>query len=178
MQTAAILPEDDGAGRSPPDKNGDEQDQGRRANEKRKRSHYIEYPLCHQFPGDGWGRAVNQQRLARKLIELGFSIVATRRTRSHFLAEGIDAECINKVAEGQPHIVDAMIEGKIHLVINTTEGAQAIADSFSLRRTALTNSIPYYTTVAGARAAVAAIEALRRGALEVAPLQSYLSGSV
>jgi carbamoyl-phosphate synthase large subunit len=80
--------------------------------------------------------------------------------------------------EGRPHIVDAMTEGTIQLVINTTEGAQAIADSFSLRRTALTNSIPYYTTVAGARAAVAAIEALRRGALEVAPLQAYLSGSV
>jgi carbamoyl-phosphate synthase large subunit len=115
--------------------------------------------------------------IARKLTELGFTIVATERTQNHFLAEGIPAKRINKVLEGQPHIVDAMIDGEIQLVINTTEGAQAIADSFSLRRTALTNSIPYYTTVAGARAAVAAIEALRRGALEVAPLQSYLSGS-
>jgi carbamoyl-phosphate synthase large subunit len=115
--------------------------------------------------------------IAQKLVELGFAIVATERTQEHFLARGIAAERINKVLEGQPHIVDAMIDGEIQLVINTTEGAQAIADSFSLRRTALTNSIPYYTTVAGARAAVAAIEALRRGALEVAPLQSYLSGS-
>jgi carbamoyl-phosphate synthase large subunit len=115
--------------------------------------------------------------IARKLIELGFRIVATQRTQAHFTSEGIAAERVNKVLEGQPHIVDAMIDGEIQLVINTTEGAQAIADSFSLRRTALTNSIPYYTTVAGARAAVAAIEALRRGALEVAPLQSYLSGS-
>ena len=115
--------------------------------------------------------------IARKLIELGFRIVATQHTREHFQAEGLESDHINKVLEGQPHIVDAMIDGEIQLVINTTEGAQAIADSFSLRRTALTNSIPYYTTVAGARAAVAAIEALRRGALEVAPLQSYLSGS-
>ena len=115
--------------------------------------------------------------IARKLVALGFTIVATERTQQHFLADGVSAERINKVLEGQPHIVDAMIDGEIQLVINTTEGAQAIADSFSLRRTALTNSIPYYTTVAGARAAVAAIEALRRGALEVAPLQSYLSGS-
>jgi carbamoyl-phosphate synthase large subunit len=115
--------------------------------------------------------------IARKLIELGFEVVATERTQEYFNAQGIAAARINKVLEGQPHIVDAMIDGEIQLVINTTEGGQAIADSFSLRRTALTNSIPYYTTVAGARAAVAAIEALRRGALEVAPLQSYLSGS-
>ncbi len=115
--------------------------------------------------------------IAQKLITLGFSVVATESTQKHFEAQGIPAERINKVLEGQPHIVDAMIDGEIQLVINTTEGAQAIADSFSLRRTALTNSIPYYTTVAGARAAVAAIEALRRGPLEVAPLQSYLSGS-
>jgi carbamoyl-phosphate synthase large subunit len=115
--------------------------------------------------------------IARKLIALGFQVVATESTQKHFQAQGIAAERINKVLEGQPHIVDAMIDREIQLVINTTEGAQAIADSFSLRRTALTNSIPYYTTVAGARAAVAAIEALRRGPLEVAPLQSYLSGS-
>jgi carbamoyl-phosphate synthase large subunit len=115
--------------------------------------------------------------IARRLIALGFSIVATERTLAHFLGAGIEASRVNKVLEGQPHIVDAMIDGEIQLVINTTEGAQAIADSFSLRRTALTNSIPYYTTVAGARAAVTAIEALRRGPLEVAPLQSYLGGS-
>jgi carbamoyl-phosphate synthase large subunit len=115
--------------------------------------------------------------IAQKLIALGFQVVATESTQKHFQAQGIGAERINKVLEGQPHIVDAMIDGEIQLVINTTEGAQAIADSFSLRRTALTNSIPYYTTVAGARAAVAAIEALRRGPLEVTPLQSYLSGS-
>jgi|GEM_PF-2831187 len=80
---------------------------------------------------------------------------------------------VNKVQEGRPDIVDDMRSGRIQLIFNTTEGAQAIADSFSLRRTALTHNIPYYTTVAGARAAVQAIGALRRGSLEVAPLQSY-----
>jgi carbamoyl-phosphate synthase large subunit len=81
---------------------------------------------------------------------------------------------VNKVREGRPHIVDRMLSGAVQLVFNTTEGVQAIADSFSLRRTALTNGIPYYTTVAGARAAVQAIAALRTGNLEVASLQSYL----
>ena len=76
---------------------------------------------------------------------------------------------VNKVQEGRPHVVDAMRSGRVQLVFNTTEGAQAISDSFSLRRTALTHGIPYYTTVAGARAAVQAIGALREGSLEVAP---------
>ena len=84
---------------------------------------------------------------------------------------------INKVLEGRPHVVDAMISGQVQLVFNTVEGAQATADSFSLRRAALTNGICYYTTVAGARAAVHAIETLTVGSLEVAPLQSYLSGT-
>ena len=88
--------------------------------------------------------------------------------------QGLPVVSVNKVQEGRPDIVDEMRSGKIQLVFNTTEGAQAIADSFSLRRTALTHNIPYYTTVAGARAAVQAIGALRRGCLEVAPLQSYL----
>src|SRR5207245_11341130 len=83
-----------------------------------------------------------------------------------------------KVQEGRPDIVDRMRSGGVQLVFNTTEGAQAIADSFSLRRTALTHSIPYYTTVAGARAAVQAIGALRQGCLEVAHLQTYRSSPV
>ena len=68
---------------------------------------------------------------------------------------------------GRPHIVDAMKNGDVHLVFNTSEGRQAMSDSFSLRQTALMGSIPYYTTVAGMRAAVEAIAALRAGALEV-----------
>ena len=80
---------------------------------------------------------------------------------------------INKVLEGRPHLVDAIADGAVSLILNTTEGAQAISDSFSLRRAALMNKVPYYTTVAGSRAAVNAIAALRRGGLEVATLQSY-----
>ena len=87
---------------------------------------------------------------------------------------GCRCDTVNKVQEGRPHIVDEMRSFRVQLVFNTTEGAQAIADSFSLRRTALTHGIPYYTTVAGVRAAVQAIGALRQGCLEVAPLQSYL----
>jgi carbamoyl-phosphate synthase large subunit len=114
---------------------------------------------------------------ARKLATLGFTIVATSGTARHLEGQGLSVEIVNKVLEGRPHIVDAMQNGDIHLVLNTTEGAQAIADSYTLRRTALTQKIPYYTTVAGARAAVAAIEAMQRGSLEVAPLQSYFNGA-
>jgi carbamoyl-phosphate synthase large subunit len=110
----------------------------------------------------------------RRLIEMGFSLVATNGTAETLSAAGLPVVPVNKVHEGRPHIVDRMLSGAVQLVFNTTEGAQAIADSFSLRRTALTNGIPYYTTVAGARAAVQAIAALRAGNLEVAPLQSYL----
>ena len=115
--------------------------------------------------------------IARALHEMGFTLLATDGTARVFAAADLPVKRINKVLEGQPHIVDAMVDGEVHLVINTTEGAQTIADSFSLRRTALVNNIPYYTTVAGARAAVAAITVLRNGSLEVEPLQSYLTGS-
>jgi carbamoyl-phosphate synthase large subunit len=75
-------------------------------------------------------------------------------------------------------VVDAMINGEIQLMINTTaEGAQTLADSFSLRRTALMEGIPHYTTMAGARAAVEAISALQTDSLEVESLQSYLAGT-
>jgi carbamoyl-phosphate synthase large subunit len=84
---------------------------------------------------------------------------------------------VAKVLEGRPHVVDAIKSGGVQLMFNTTEGAPAIADSFSLRRSALMQNIPYYTTVAGAVAAVEAIATLRSGSLDVAPLQSYFSGS-
>jgi carbamoyl-phosphate synthase large subunit len=110
----------------------------------------------------------------RRLVEMGFELVATKGTASGLAGAGLVVTAVNKVREGRPHIVDRMLSGGVQLVFNTTEGSQAIADSFSLRRTALTHGIPYYTTVAGARAAVQAIAALRAGSLEVAPLQSYL----
>jgi carbamoyl-phosphate synthase large subunit len=109
----------------------------------------------------------------RRLVEMGFSLIATIGTAAALAAAGLPVTSVNKVRDGRPHIVDRMLSGGVQLVFNTTEGAQAIADSFSLRRTALTHAIPYYTTVAGARAAVQAIMALRAGSLEVAPLQSY-----
>jgi carbamoyl-phosphate synthase large subunit len=116
-------------------------------------------------------------RLARRLADLGFQIVATTGTAAFLRAAGLDAKPINKVAEGRPHCVDAIISGDVQLVVNTTEGAQAIADSYSIRRSALVHNVPHYTTMAGALAAVEAIEALQRGSLDVAPLQSYFSGA-
>ncbi len=115
--------------------------------------------------------------VARKLVAMGFKIVATRGTADVLNAAGAASAIINKVLEGRPHIVDSMKSGDVHLVFNTTEGALAIADSASIRQTALSGDIPYYTTVAGARAAVEAIAALQAGALEVAPLQSYFPAS-
>jgi carbamoyl-phosphate synthase large subunit len=115
-------------------------------------------------------------QIARRLVELGFDLVATDGTAKAIAEAGIPVKKINKVYEGQPHIVDAMIDGKIDLLFNTTaEGAQTLGDSFSLRRTALMQNIPHYTTIPGARAAVEAIAALQTGSLEVASLQSYLS---
>jgi len=115
--------------------------------------------------------------VTRRLIGLGFKVIATHGTAAYLRNEGIEVGIINKVLEGRPHCVDAMLSGQVQLVVNTTEGALAVSDSFSIRRTALTHSICHYTTLAGARAAVDAIEALRGGTLDVAPLQSYLSGS-
>ncbi len=114
--------------------------------------------------------------IAKGLVAQGFSIIATRGTAKHLQQAGISAEVVNKVLEGRPHIVDMLKDGKIALVINTTEGAQAIADSFSIRRTTLLNKIPYYTTVAGAQAAVFAIAAIKEGeGLDVRPIQSYFA---
>ena len=110
---------------------------------------------------------------ARQLTALGFEIIATRGTAKYLRASGLEVGVVNKVLEGRPHIVDALKNGAVHLVFNTTEGVQSLADSFSIRRTALQMKVPYYTTVAGAAAAVEAIGALQAGSLEVASLQSY-----
>jgi carbamoyl-phosphate synthase large subunit len=110
---------------------------------------------------------------ARELVAMGFSLIATRGTAKVLESKGLPVAVINKVLEGRPHVVDALKNGEINLVFNTTDGAQALADSSSIRRAALTLKVPYYTTMAGAKAAAAAIAALRTGSLEVAPLQSY-----
>jgi carbamoyl-phosphate synthase large subunit len=124
----------------------------------------------------------NAVEVGRRLMEQGFGLIATDGTARAFELAGMAVRRVNKVSQGQPHIVDAMIDDEVELVINTSEGAMAIQDSYSLRRTALVHNIPYVTTIAGARATVAAIAALARGGageggLEVAPLQSYLSGT-
>ncbi|MCP5361342.1 MAG: carbamoyl-phosphate synthase large subunit [Hyphomicrobiales bacterium] len=111
---------------------------------------------------------------ARKLEEMGFALVATRGTANFLSGNGVQVEPINKVREGSPHIVDRMLAGEIDLVINTTEGAKSIADSFSIRHTALMQKIPYTTTATGARELVRAIRRLREEeGLEVLPLQAY-----
>ena len=116
--------------------------------------------------------------LAKRLRGMGFKVMATEGTARTLRDGGVDEVLVvNKVLEGRPHCVDAMTNGQVQLVVNTTEGSQAVKDSFSIRRSALQYNIPHYTTVAGARAAVEAIEALRSGALDVAPLQSYFKGS-
>ena len=115
--------------------------------------------------------------LARRLHDMGFSILATRGTAARIQESGLPVTLVNKVLEGRPHCVDAIKSGDVQLVINTASTPQSIADSFEIRRTALTHQIPHYTTLAGARAAVHAIAALRAGTLEVAPLQSYFRGS-
>ncbi|WP_298986524.1 carbamoyl-phosphate synthase large subunit [uncultured Roseibium sp.] len=109
----------------------------------------------------------------RSLEAAGFDIIATGGTQKFLEANGIAVKKINKVLEGRPHIVDAIKNGEVQLVFNTTEGAQAIADSRSMRRAALLNKVPYYTTLSGSVAAAKGITAHKAGSLEVRPLQSY-----
>ncbi|SDB72845.1 carbamoyl-phosphate synthase large subunit [Belnapia rosea] len=115
--------------------------------------------------------------LARRLTDMGFTVMATRGTAARIREAGLPCQVVNKVLEGRPHCVDAIKSGDIQLVINTTGGGQSVADSFDIRRSALTQGVPHYTTAAGARAAVHAIAALRAGTLDVAPLQSYFNRS-
>ncbi|KFL88465.1 Carbamoyl-phosphate synthase large chain [Acetobacter malorum] len=115
--------------------------------------------------------------LGRQLASMGLKILATRGTAKKLRDAGIEVAVVNKVLEGRPHCVDAIRSGEVQMVINTARGAQSVADSFDIRRSALVLGIPHYTTMAGARAATYAIAAMREGPLEVAPLQSYFSGS-
>ncbi|MGA7385586.1 MAG: carbamoyl-phosphate synthase large subunit, partial [Methylocella sp.] len=109
----------------------------------------------------------------RLLAGLGFKIRATGGTARYLDSEGVKTLRVNKVSEGRPHVVDLIKNGEIQLVLNTTEGAQALADSRSLRRAALLHKVPYYTTVAGAIAASQGIRAYLAGDLEVRALQDY-----
>jgi carbamoyl-phosphate synthase large subunit len=89
--------------------------------------------------------------ISRNLVRQGFDIVATRGTADFLGGHGVDCRAVNKVAEGRPHVVDMIKNDEIHLIVNTTEGKQAIADSYSIRREALMHKISYFTTIAGAR---------------------------
>ncbi|MDB5468285.1 MAG: carbamoyl phosphate synthase large subunit, partial [Phenylobacterium sp.] len=109
----------------------------------------------------------------RLLLAQGFRVMATAGTEAYLVGEGLKVEHVKKVLEGRPHIVDAMKNGGVQLVFNTTEGRQSLADSFEIRRSALMMKIPYFTTAAGALAAAQAIVAMAEGPLEVRPLQSY-----
>ena len=118
--------------------------------------------------------------MTQELITLDFKVICTRGTGEYLQQQGLNVTIVNKVHEGRPHIVDLMKDGKIAMVLNTTEGARAIADSASIRRTALFSKIPYSTTISGAEAMVQAIAAIRENpaGLGVAPLQSYLANVV
>ena len=103
--------------------------------------------------------------VSRDLEQLGYEIVATRGTARALDAAGVRCRTVNKVLEGRPHIVDMLKNGEIEMIVNTTESSQAIMDSFAIRRTALQRRVPYFTTVAGARALVEAIRAPSRPAV-------------
>ncbi|MEQ8658549.1 MAG: carbamoyl-phosphate synthase large subunit [Hyphomicrobiales bacterium] len=111
----------------------------------------------------------------RLLVELGFDILATSGTQRYLADQGIETQRVNKVLEGRPHIVDAIKNGNVQLVFNTTEGKKALEDSRSLRQSALVQKVPYYTTVAGANAAAQAIDAVLSGDIAVKPLQDYMA---
>jgi carbamoyl-phosphate synthase large subunit len=111
--------------------------------------------------------------VAGRLHEMGFKIIATKGTCIELIKNNVPSEFVLKVVEGRPNIVDAIINSKIDLIINTTVGKQTIVDSYSIRRTALDRQVPYVTTIRGASAVVEAIEALRKHKLDVKPIQSY-----
>ena len=110
------------------------------------------------------------------LVSLGFRIMATGGTHARLSAAGVACERVNKVSEGRPNCVDRMLDGDVHLVVNTTAGTASIQDSFSLRRTALMRGLPYYTTMSAARAAADAIARLKSGSISVCSLQEYQHG--
>jgi len=111
--------------------------------------------------------------LARRFLELSFTIAATRGTAAYLAGHGVMVDTVNKVEEGRPHCVDHIKNGEIQLVINTVGDKVSQVDSASIRRTALMQNVPYQTTMAGARATLMAIEAGLKRKLTVKPLQEY-----
>jgi carbamoyl-phosphate synthase large subunit len=109
--------------------------------------------------------------ICSKLKMLGYRIVSTHGTAQFLRSHGIVCSGINKVKEGQPHIVDAIINGQVDMLINTTDGDTAVSDSYSIRRSALQVGVPYFTTLTAAKASVHSLSRWIRGELEVRPLQ-------
>jgi carbamoyl-phosphate synthase large subunit len=116
--------------------------------------------------------------VARRLRALGFTLCATGGTAAYLARKNIKAERVNKVLEGGPHIVDRIVNGEIALVINTTAGKKAIADSYSIRRESLMRGVAHFTTMEAARMVVAALEAQAKGPLEYRPIQEWLKPPV
>ena len=110
--------------------------------------------------------------IAEALIFLGFKLIATKGTYNFLKKNNVKIKKINKVKEGSPHIVDLLLSKKINLVINTTRTRASVRDSYSIRRTTLMSNIPYFTTIAGAKIAIRAIEALKKETLTFRSLQS------
>ncbi len=111
----------------------------------------------------------------KTLLDQGFRVIATGGTHRFLADKGLDVEQVNKVAEGRPHIVDAIIDGEVALIFNTTEGWQSLLDSQSIREAALEKKLPYYTTAAASLAAARAIAEVSPEQLEVRSLQDYYS---
>jgi len=111
--------------------------------------------------------------IARRLVDLGFEVLATAGTSTYLGGQGIPSTRVLKVGEGRPNIVDRIIDGEVHFVINTTAGKKEIAESYSIRRETLMHRIPYFTTLTGARAALGAMEAARGPGPGVRSLQEY-----
>jgi carbamoyl-phosphate synthase large subunit len=111
--------------------------------------------------------------LARRLVALGFEVLATTGTAAFLEGKGIPATRVLKVGEGRPSVVDRIIDGDVHFVINTTAGKKEIADSYSIRRETLMHRVPYFTTLTGARAALGSMEAARASQPGVRTLQEY-----
>ena len=113
----------------------------------------------------------------KRLAAVGFAIIATSGTQRFLAENGVECKRINKVLEGRPHIEDAIRNRQVQMVINTSQGQKAYADSRSLRQAALMQRVPYYTTISGAIAVSEAIEALSKEELTVRPLQDYFTAA-
>ena len=114
--------------------------------------------------------------IARDLAELGFTLVATRGTAAYLRAHGVEAGVAFKINEGRPHVGDEILNGRVHLVINTPLGRESFFDDTTVRRVAMLHGVPCITTLTGAAAAVSGIRALREEGLSVRALQEYHAG--